>query len=94
MRRWQNQLMMIPHKQQELVTNLEQLAATVGATPTPEPPMGNPLLETMGISYDDGMENNSVASETAYANTELPYGPMPKEVASWKIIPMPQRKAI
>ena len=38
---------LFPHKQQELVSNLEQLAATVGATPTPEPPMGNPLLETM-----------------------------------------------
>ena len=56
--------------------------------------MGNPLLETMGISYDDGMTNRSVASETAYAGTELPYGPMPKETASGKVIPMPQRKAI
>ena len=30
---------LFPHKQQELVSNLEQLAATVGVTPTPEPPM-------------------------------------------------------
>lgn len=79
---------------QEPVNNLEQLAANVPVTPTPEPPMGNPLLETMGISYDDGTENNSVTSETAYASTELPYGPMPKESASGKVIPMPQRKAI
>lgn len=85
---------LFPHKQQELVNNLEQLAANVPVTPTPESPMGNPLLETMGISYDDGTENNSVTSETAYASTELPYGPMPKESASEKVIPMPQRKAI
>lgn len=85
---------LFPHKQQELVNNLEQLAANVPVTPTPEPPMGNPLLETMGISYDDGMTNSSVASETAYTGTDLPYGPMPKETASGKVIPMPQRKAI
>ena len=85
---------LFPHKQQELVSNLEQLAATVGATPTPEPPMGNPLLETMGISYDGNMLSDSVTPETAYANTGLPYGPMPKATASGKVIPMPQRKAI
>lgn len=85
---------LFPHKQQELVSNLEQLAATVGVTPKPEPPMGNPLLETMGISYDDNMASGSVASDTAYANAGLPYGPMPKETASGKVIPMPQRKAI
>ena len=73
---------------------MEQLAATADVTPTPEPPMGNPLLETMGISYDDGMANSSIASETVYADTDLPYGPMPKEKASGKVIPMPQRKAI
>lgn len=76
------------------MNNLEQLAANVPVTPTPESPMGNPLLETMGISYDDGMENYSVPSETAHADTDLPYGPMPKETASGKVIPMPQRKAI
>lgn len=85
---------LFPHKQQELVDNLEQLAATVGVTPPPEPPMGNPLLETMGISYDDNITSGSVASDTAYANAGLPYGPMPKETASGKVIPMPQRKAI
>ena len=85
---------LFPHKQQELVSNLEQLAATIGATPTPEPPMGNPLLETMGISYDGNIAGNSVTPDTAYANTGLPYGPMPKETASGKVIPMPQRKAI
>ena len=85
---------LFPHKQQELVSNLEQLAATIGATPTPEPPMGNPLLETMGISYDGNMASGSVTPDTAYANAGLPYGPMPKETASGKVIPMPQRKAI
>lgn len=85
---------LFPHKQQELVSNLEQPAATVGATPTPEPPMENPLLETMGISYDGNMLSDSVTPDTAYANTGLPYGPMPKETASGKVIPMPQRKAI
>lgn len=85
---------LFPHKQQELVSNLEQLAATVGVTPTPEPPMGNPLLQTMGISYDGNMSSDSVTPDTAYANTGLPYGPMPKETASGKVIPMPQRKAI
>ena len=73
---------------------MEQLAATVGVTPTPEPPMGNPLLDTMGISYDGNMASGSVTSDTAYANAGLPYGPMPKETASGKAIPMPQGKAI
>ena len=85
---------LFPHKQQELVSNLEQLAATVGATPTPEPPMGNPLLETMGISYDGNIAGGSVTPDTAYANAGLPYGPIPKETAPGKVIPMPQRKAI
>lgn len=85
---------LFPHKQQELVSNLEQLAATVGVTPTPEPPMGNPLLETLGISYDGNMASASVSPDTAYANAGLPYGHMPKETASGKVIPMPQRKAI
>lgn len=56
--------------------------------------MGNLLLETMGISYDGNMSSGSVTPNTAYANAELPYGPMPKETASGKVIPMPQRKAI
>ena len=85
---------LFPHKQQELVSNLEQLAATVGVTPTPKPPMGNPLLDTMGISYDGNMTSGSVASDTTYTNAGLPYGPMPKETTSEKVIPMPQRKAI
>ena len=70
---------LFPHKQQELVSNLEQLAATVGVTPTPEPPMGNPLLETMGISYDGNMSSDSVTPDTAYANAGLPYGPIRSE---------------
>lgn len=85
---------LFPHKQQELVSNLELLAATIGVTPTPEPPMGNPLLETMGISYDGNIAGGSVTPDTAYANAGLPYGPIPKETASGKVIPMPQRKAI
>ena len=84
---------LFPHKQQELVSNLEQLAATVGVTPTPEPPASNPLLETMGISYDDCAADGS---DTAYANEGLSYGPapLPKETAPGKVIPMPQRKII
>lgn len=85
---------LFPHKQQEIVSNLEQLTATVSVTPTPEPPMGNPLLETMGISYASNMASGSVASDTAYTNAGLPYGPMPKETTSGKVIPMPQRKVI
>ena len=87
---------LFPHKQQELVSNLEQLAATVGVAPTPEPPTGNPLLETMGISYDDGTADSLATSDTVYANTGLPYGPapLPKETAPGKVIPMPQRKVI
>lgn len=85
---------LFPHKQQELISNLEQLASTVGVTPTPEPPMENPMLETMGISYDGNMASGSVTPDTAYANAGLPYSPMPKETASRKVIPMPQRKAI
>ena len=38
---------LFPHKQQELVTNLEQLATNAPVTPTPEPPIGNPLLDTL-----------------------------------------------
>ena len=87
---------LFPHKQQELVSNLEQLATTVDVTPTPEPPTSNPLLETMGISYDDGAADSSATSDAAYTNAELPYGPapLPKETAPGKVIPMPQRKVI
>ena len=35
---------LFPHKQQELVTGLEQLASNASITPTPEPPSGNLLL--------------------------------------------------
>ncbi len=83
---------LFPHKQQELVSNLEQLGAGIGTTPLPEPPAGNLLLETMGISYD----MDEAASDTAddAAPPQLPYGPMPKEKTSGKVIPMPQRKVI
>ena len=56
--------------------------------------MGNPLLETMGLFYDGNMASGSDTPDTAYANAGLPYGPIPKEAASGKVIPMPQRKAI
>ena len=42
---------LFPHKQQELVNNLEQLAAAASGTPTPEPPDGNPLLEAANLPY-------------------------------------------
>ena len=42
---------LFPHKQQELVNNLEQLAAAASVTPTPEPPDGNPLLEAANLPY-------------------------------------------
>ena len=40
---------LFPHKQQELVNNLEQLAAAANVTPTPEPPDGNPLLKAANL---------------------------------------------
>ena len=40
-----------PHKQQELVNNMEQLAAVASVIPTPEPPDGNPLLEAANLPY-------------------------------------------
>ena len=42
---------LFPHKQQELVNNLEQLATVASVTPTPEPPDGNPLLEAANLPY-------------------------------------------
>ncbi len=80
---------LFPHKQQELVSNLEQLGSGTKTTPSPEPPTRNLLLETMGISYDMG----EAASDTA-TTPQLPYGPMPKEKTSGNVIPMPQRKVI
>ncbi len=83
---------LFPHKQQELVSNLEQLGAGTGTTPLPEPPARNLLLETMGISYDTDELTSDTADDTA--PPQLPYGPMPKEKTSGKVIPMPQRKVI
>lgn len=88
-------------KQQELVSNLEQLAgAGEGNTPL-EPPVENPLLESMGIVYDDTGETSLAADTTAEA---VPYGPMPYKQTSEEavselsahsnVIPMPQRKII
>lgn len=42
---------LFPHKQQELVNNLEQLAAAANVTPTPEPQDGNPLLKAANLPY-------------------------------------------
>lgn len=39
------------------------------------------------------MASGSVTPDTAYANAGLPYGPMPKETASGKVIPMPKEKS-
>ena len=85
---------LFPHKQQELVSNLEQLAANAPITPTPEPPIGNPLLDAAGISHDDfDMSTDINATPTT---DHLPYGPapLPEETAPGKVIPMPQRKVI
>ena len=61
---------LFPHKQQELVNNLEQLAAVASVTPTPEPPDGNPLLEAANLPYGpapltkkDRCQNNTYASK-------------------------------
>ena len=85
-----------PHKQQELVNNLEQLAAAARVTPTPEPPDGNPLLEAAGISYNHTEVSDTDTSTTNAIAANLPYGPAPltKNKTSAKIIQMPQRKII
>ena len=82
---------LFPHKQQELVSNLEQLGAGAESTPSPEPPARNVLLETMGISYDMDDVSPDSADTTI---PSLPFGPMPKEKTSGNIIPMPQRKVM
>ena len=86
---------LFPHKQQELVNNLEQLAASSGITPTPEPPAGNPLLEAAGIPYN----SEASSKDTSIPNvvtTNLTCGsvPLTETKPSAKIIQMPQRKII
>ena len=81
---------LFPHKQQELVSNLEQLGTDTGKSPSPEPPARNILLEKMGISYD--MDDATSDNTESTVSPQLPYGPMPKERTSGNIIPMPQRK--
>jgi integrase len=87
---------LFPHKQQELVSSLEQLASgTTDSTP-PEPPAGNPLLESMGIVYDDA-DSDSDTPDTTTAPMfygPMPYESLPTKTASGKIIPMPQRKVM
>ena len=87
---------LFPHKQQELVNNLEQLAAAASVTPTPEPPDGNPLLEAAGISYNHTEVSDTDTSTTNAIAVNLPYGPAPltEKKTSAKIIQMPQRKII
>ena len=87
---------LFPHKQQELVNNLEQLAASSGITPTPEPPNGNPLLEAAGIACNTGNHDTADTSTANVIAPNLPYGPSPltKNKTSAKIIQMPQRKII
>jgi integrase len=87
---------LFPHKQQELVSSLEQLAGAATDSTPPEPPAGNPLLESMGIVYDDA-DSGSHTPDTTTA--PMFYGPMPNEplpakTAPGKIIPMPQRKVM
>lgn len=66
-------------------------------TPTPEPPVGNPLLDAAGIAYDakDYDMPNDTATTTV-PTKKMSYGPapLPKETSPGKIIPMPQRKVI
>ena len=84
---------LFPHKQQELVSNLEQLAATVGVTPTPEPPMGNPLLETMELPMMVIWQVIQLLRYSIY-QCRTSIWSYTKETASGKVIPMPKRKAI
>lgn len=67
---------LFPHKQQELVNNLEQLAAA-SVTPTPEPTDGNPLLEAAGIPYNHTKVSDTDTSTTNAIAVNLPYGPAP-----------------
>jgi hypothetical protein len=87
---------LFPHKQQELVSSLEQLAGAATDSTPPEPPAGNPLLESMGIVYDNADSDSDTADTTT---APMFYGPMPNEplpakTAPGKIIPMPQRKVM
>ena len=67
---------LFPHKQQELVNNLEQLAAA-SVTPTPEPTDGNPLLEAAGIPYNHTKVSDTDTSTTNAIAVNLPYGSAP-----------------
>jgi hypothetical protein len=81
---------LFPHKQQEPVNNLEQLAAAASVTPTLEPPDGNPLLEAVEISYNHTEVSDTGTSSANAIASNLPYGSAPLT----KIIQMPQRKII
>lgn len=81
---------LFPHKQQELVHSLESLQAT--ASPTPEPPSDNPLLEAAGITC----EVHQTQSNGSDVSARPQFGPalVPPNTALGKIIQMPQRKII
>lgn len=77
---------LFPHKQQELVHSLESLQAT--DSPTPD----NPLLESAGITCKVPQTQDNGSDVTARPQ----FGPslVPANIASGKIIQMPQRKII
>ena len=81
---------LFPHKQQELVHSLESLQAT--DSPTPEPPSDTPLLEAAGITCEvsQAQDNGSDVSIRPQFGPAL----VPPNIASGKIIQMPQRKII
>ena len=81
---------LFPHKQQELVHSLESLQATDSSTP--EPPSDNPLLEAAGINCEVPQTQGNGSDATIRPQ----FGPslVPPNVASGKIIQMPQRKII
>lgn len=87
---------LFPHKQQELVNNLEQLATAASVTPTPEPLDGNPLFEAAGIACNTGNHDTADTSTANVIAPNLPYVPAPltKNKTSAKIIQMPQRNII
>lgn len=72
------------------MNNLVQLAAATSVTPTQEPPDGNPLLESAGISYNHTEVSDTGTSSANAIASNLPYDSAPLT----KIIQMPQRKII
>lgn len=73
-----------------LINEIKVLAAAASVTPTPEPPDGNPLLESAGISNNHTEVSDTGTSSANAIASNLPYGSAPLT----KIIQMPQRKII